>query len=648
MASQTVSFFTEYMPHGHCYNWLPSILWSSVIADGLIAAAYFSIPIALFTYIHKKKNVEFHGTALLFCGFILLCGITHVFGIFTIWYGNYGWHTIFKALTAVFSFATAAVLFIKLPLALSMPTKREFEQIHGLLVQEKIERVRLEAKNETQKELQPTLNRLDRVLDSVNDGLWEWNTHTDQVWFSESMKVMLNLTSDQQGQYQDWRNHIHPDDIASVEDAVKQHINIKTPYDIMYRGLTPKGHYEWFHSRGVLKPSISEDTTYMAGITTNVHNARNTAEELQQKSMFLSRVLNNVACGVGVLHADLNDYSFVNLEFTAITGYSLVALNAIITQNGLYSLFHPDDISSIQNHFSALLQTPEKTQYIEYRFQHQDQRWIWIQQQDIAYVDQPGQPLEVLSAIFDISHNKLNKQQLEDSNKSLERFAYAASHDLQEPLRKICAFSQRLAKTFQHNHLLDAQGEFELNRITDAAKRMSTMITSLLNLSRINPYDIRFEWCQLGDLLAATQESLSLLIEETNAIIECHQDCECYVDPHCFQQLLQNLLANSIHYRRENTVPHITITISQHPQHWTLCVADNGIGIPKQSNIDVFSTFKRLNSKSSGYGMGLAICEQVVKAHQGQISVNPEITLGTEILIQLPLDRVQQITRSAL
>ncbi len=121
-------FRGDYMPHGHCYLWRPSILWTNVVSDLLIALAYFSIPVILVVFIHLRKDVKFRAVFVLFAAFILLCGITHLFSIYTIWNGTYGLHGVSKALTAIVSVITAISLVLLRKSILSIPTLSALER----------------------------------------------------------------------------------------------------------------------------------------------------------------------------------------------------------------------------------------------------------------------------------------------------------------------------------------------------------------------------------------------------------------------------------------------------------------------------------------------------------------------------------------
>lgn len=121
------------MPHGHCYLWRPDILWLNVISDGLIALAYFSIPIALYSIVKKRPSSPFSPLIIMFCLFILACGFTHLFAIWTVWHGDYGIHGLFKGVTAIISVATVALLLPQLPKLMALKSPDELVLLNNSL-----------------------------------------------------------------------------------------------------------------------------------------------------------------------------------------------------------------------------------------------------------------------------------------------------------------------------------------------------------------------------------------------------------------------------------------------------------------------------------------------------------------------------------
>jgi two-component system, LuxR family, sensor kinase FixL len=154
----------EFMPHGHCYYWKPSILWLHIVSDALIALAYYSIPAALFYFVRRRRGLKFRGIFILFGLFILACGTTHVISIYTIYKPQYFGEGLFKLFTAIISAATAVVLWPLIPKALAMPTAEEFAKQERDL-QEKALRLRFGA------EIQEKDKQIRTLIDSIPNGI---------------------------------------------------------------------------------------------------------------------------------------------------------------------------------------------------------------------------------------------------------------------------------------------------------------------------------------------------------------------------------------------------------------------------------------------------------------------------------------------
>jgi two-component system, chemotaxis family, sensor kinase Cph1 len=149
-------FEKDFMPHGHCYFWRPDILWTHVLSDGIIALAYFSIPVTLVYFLNKRRDFPFRGVLALFAAFIILCGTTHIFGIITVWKPIYAIDGLVKAATALVSIATALVIIPLVPIALGMRSPAELEAANQSL-QEEIGRRR-----ETESSLETAIDKLHR------------------------------------------------------------------------------------------------------------------------------------------------------------------------------------------------------------------------------------------------------------------------------------------------------------------------------------------------------------------------------------------------------------------------------------------------------------------------------------------------------
>jgi PAS domain S-box-containing protein len=237
---------------------------------------------------------------------------------------------------------------------------------------------------------------------------------------------------------------------------------------------------------------------------------------------------------------------------------------------------------------------------------------------------------------------------LEKSNRDLEQFAYVASHDLQEPLRKIQTFSELSEKNVQHPEILKRY----LQKINSSAHRMSDLIKAVLNYSRLSKSENEWAPIDLNAIVDSIKTDLELLIEEKQAVITATGLPVITGIPLQINQLFLNLISNSLKF--SDAPPRITITantvpgkqikteseINKKEDFTELVFSDNGIGFEQQYADRIFSIFQRLHSgpKYGGTGIGLALCKKIAENHGGAISVESEPGKGTRFFVYLPLN----------
>ena len=235
------------------------------------------------------------------------------------------------------------------------------------------------------------------------------------------------------------------------------------------------------------------------------------------------------------------------------------------------------------------------------------------------------------------AHELQEKQdELEETNIELEQFAYVASHDLQEPLRKIISFTTILERTLEGKLEDDSIRHFKF--VTDAAYRMRDLIQALLNLSRLGRKEIVKESVDLNEVVQGVESLLSLAIEEKKAKIEYSHLPTVPCSKEFIAQVFQNLIGNAIKFQAEGVTPVVTIKAFQKPEHWLIQVHDNGIGIDKEYLNKVFVIFQRLHRKEDykGTGIGLAICKKIIDNHGGRIWFESEPGQGSTFCFTLP------------
>lgn len=242
-----------------------------------------------------------------------------------------------------------------------------------------------------------------------------------------------------------------------------------------------------------------------------------------------------------------------------------------------------------------------------------------------------------------------NIASLEQANKDLDRFAFMASHDLQEPLRKIRMFSDRLA--LKYNEMMDDDGKTNIQRIHKAAERMQNLITDILTFSKISVDDPSFVNCDMNTLLGEVLIDLDEELKAKNGKILIDKLPVLSVNPSLIKPLFHNLIGNALKYSKKDTNPIVKITSETSaqlnakanqgtsPKYCRIFIQDNGIGFDQKYAEEIFGMFKRLhhNSEFQGTGIGLALCKKIVEQHKGFISARSKINEGSTFIISLPV-----------
>lgn len=252
--------------------------------------------------------------------------------------------------------------------------------------------------------------------------------------------------------------------------------------------------------------------------------------------------------------------------------------------------------------------------------------------------------------------NELNKQllenihQLESINKELDRFAYMASHDLQEPLRKIRIFSERIVLKYSDG--MDQEGKTYIYKMQTACERMQNLINDILAFSKLNVENEMLVRSDINLIIEEVLMDMEFEIQEKNALIEVEKIPKLNVHPRLIKPLFQNLISNSLKYCRKDISPVVKISARideplKSPENRTgkfcrINVEDNGVGFEQEYAEQVFTMFKRLHkgSEYEGTGIGLAICKKIVEQHKGYINVKSAVNKGSTFIISLPVEEM--------
>lgn len=230
-----------------------------------------------------------------------------------------------------------------------------------------------------------------------------------------------------------------------------------------------------------------------------------------------------------------------------------------------------------------------------------------------------------------------NNIQLKSTIEELDRFAYVASHDLQEPLRKILVFSDKLQTKYRDS--LDSEVAQSLDKIAKASSRMQSLINDLLKFSRQTIINEDFVVIPLSQVLQDVIADLEVDVEKSAAQIHVESLPEIFGVPSQIRQLFQNLLSNAIKFRKKDETPVVRIYNESWNNSNRVVIQDNGIGFDSKYSEEIFMVFKRLHSyhEFEGSGVGLSICKKIIDRHSGVIKAESKIGEGSRFIIEFPM-----------
>ncbi|GAA3455954.1 sensor histidine kinase [Dactylosporangium matsuzakiense] len=243
-----------------------------------------------------------------------------------------------------------------------------------------------------------------------------------------------------------------------------------------------------------------------------------------------------------------------------------------------------------------------------------------------------------------LAESRAQEERLRRSNSDLEQFAYVASHDLQEPLRKIASFCQMLQRRYADQ--LDDRARQYIAFAVDGATRMQALINDLLAFSRVGRVYDNVTDVDLAATMRRVRNDLAVRLEDTDATVETPDLPVVQGDPTLLAMLWQNLISNAVKFRKPDVPPKITVELSEADGFYEFAVHDNGIGIEPQYADKIFIIFQRLHPRDvyPGTGIGLAICKRIVEHHGGRIWLDPTYTDGAGIRFTLPVPAPEPVT----
>ena len=487
--------------------------------------------------------------------------------------------------------------------------------------------------------LRASENRFARAVRGTEDGLYERDVDTGETYYSPRYEELLGYEPGELTISFDaiW-NMVHPDDLERVQESYDRHIERGERYDVECRMATKQGIYRWFNARGLLETVVGRDCErrLLSGSIRDITDRKS----LELERSILQKAVESAPEPIFRISRDLT-IEYANAAACTLFGYSPRDMTSMsITQVDLrFSDDHPLKVwetgtqrggIKLERQYQRCDGTtiPVETTTSIFEFEGKDYAFVFAT--DITARKRAADALQKES------------EALSRSNAELEQFAYLSSHDLQEPLRKIQAFGDRLQN--KYGDTLEAQGRDYLRRIRSSAQRMQTLIEDLLSYSRVSSRARPFQSVDLNDVMQDVVADLDNLVEREQGKVDIDRLPTIDADPTQIRQLLQNLVANALKFHKPGKDPHVHVWMEESDSpdavaasHVRLLVEDNGIGLEAEYAEKIFQPFQRLHGRTeyAGNGIGLALCRKIARRHGGDIDVRSQPDNGSVFVVTL-------------
>jgi PAS domain S-box-containing protein len=510
-----------------------------------------------------------------------------------------------------------------------------------------------EAELEALKELE---NETERLL---HFGTWQWDLSTDRMTWSNGMYSLLDYHTEEQPYditSTIFYSHVPHHELEKVTAAFQFSINTKSHFEFTHSLRTLNNQVKIVFTKGRIVCDDEQRVIKLTGVTRDVTQqslAHKDLADYKQMMLDKEKFLNS-----GSWEYDFEDGSLIWSEGNfRLFGFDpeTEELPARVSSDLFRQFLDDDDRLSSRNIWTEFVGNKDEQTW-EFNIITRQGTRKRLESYARMIRDNSGNPVKVIGTCRDITQVRNYEQSLKEkineldrSNKELEEFAYIASHDLQEPLRKITAFSERLKE--KSGDSLGSDGQLYLDRMLAATVNMRTLIDNLLEFSRTSRFNQPFTKTDLSDVVSAVQAELELTIEETKSVIRVNSMPSIDGIPSQMQQLFGNLINNAIKFRKPGEPAHITISsqpltklekqekrLRTDRTYFRVVVSDAGIGFEQQFENKIFQIFQRLHGKAEypGSGIGLAICKKIVENHKGLITAIGRPDEGAEFVIILP------------
>ncbi len=495
-------------------------------------------------------------------------------------------------------------------------------------------------------------------------GNWSWDLVSGKIIWSDELYRIYGRQPGTEITFDKVMVLNDPEDRVKIKQNLQDCIDTGKPMETYYRAVLKDGSRKTLYARTEALIDKAGKTYKVIGTIQDVTAQKLVEKKLEDSQEFIQKITDVTPSIIAAYNIQSGQFSFINGAIEKQLGYPV----SEVMEGGVpffVSITHPDDLQALMEKNARALEeanmllpgAEEPVVEFKYRMKNNEGAYKWFHTFGTIFErNESGLVESILNISIDVTEQEEAEQavyqknlQLQQSNTSLEDYAYVASHDLKEPLRKIVTFSDRML-TSQSATLSD-DGKLYLGKIIESSRRMQKMVNDLLYVSTITG-NKEYQLSDLNLILSEALQPLDHKIEELNAIVDSDDLPMVAVVPAQFSQLFLNLVGNSLKFQRVGVMPEIKIShrflpaaavarreLAKAKRYLQIEVQDNGIGFDNQYSGKIFAIFQRLHGRSEyeGTGIGLAVCKRIVENHGGAIFASGKVNEGATFTIVIPV-----------
>ncbi|MDM8559214.1 PAS domain S-box protein, partial [Candidatus Parabeggiatoa sp. HSG14] len=505
-------------------------------------------------------------------------------------------------------------------------------------------------RKKAEEKLKTSERRWQFALEGSQDGIWDWNVVTNEVYFSSMWKKMLGFANDEiNSDLREWDKLIHPDDKEQAYIDVNNHLAGETEYyHNEQRLLCKDGTYKWILDRGkVIEFTKEGKPLRFVGTHSDISDRKQMEETLQASEERFRSLVESTSDWIWEID-DQGNFTYVSPRIKDILGYTP---DEIVGKMTCFDLMPPEEVQKVQVKYESYVSTVMPFEHMVNVNIHKNGEQVIMESSGRPFFDESGKFLGYRGIDRDISERKKMEEHLcqakelaEAANRAKSEFLANMSHEIRTPMNAVIGFSNILA-----SKITDKKHKSYLNSIQTGGKALLTLINDILDLSKIEAgrLDIQYEPVNPQQIFTELQQIFSLKIAEKNLelIMEIDENLPLalYLDETRLRQVLLNLIGNAIKFTDSGYIKLCAKKIytedDQGKVDLIMAVEDSGIGVPAEQQAIIFESFKQQEGQSTrkygGTGLGLAITKRLVEMMNGHIIVKSNSGKGSRFEIVL-------------